>query len=258
MRFARLIALSLSLPLVAQAQDYTAYAASLPEPLRAFHLDADDDGWSNGLEYFFGTQALEPTPRVAAPGQIDLVPFEGAPHARMRFTLPSPLPPDVVIRLETSDDLADWTTLGERKPAAAAWTGSRAFDEAPAGAGAGQTTVEMHEPHPGGPAPKRFYRIVLIHEPDSDFDGMPDRFETTHGLQPASPDAHGDADGEGLSNLDEYLNGTNPNLADTDRDGDLDAYEIAAGRDPVESTGTSPTTPTAVTALLVFTPVPGP
>ena len=38
-------------------------------------------------------------------------------------------------------------------------------------------------------------------------------------------DAAGDLDGEGVSNLDEFLSGTDPNLADTDGDGLSDGTE---------------------------------
>jgi|GEM_PF-3412552 len=48
---------------------------------------------------------------------------------------------------------------------------------------------------------------------DSDHDGMPDDWETQHGFDPANPaDGVGDADGDGYTNLEEYLNGTNPHL----------------------------------------------
>jgi hypothetical protein len=40
---------------------------------------------------------------------------------------------------------------------------------------------------------------------------MPDAWESAYGLNPASPaDAPLDLDGDGVSNLDEYLAGTNP------------------------------------------------
>ena len=47
--------------------------------------------------------------------------------------------------------------------------------------------------------------------PDSDHDGMPDAWETAHGLNPNDPsDALTDADLDGVSNLNEYLSGTDP------------------------------------------------
>ncbi len=46
---------------------------------------------------------------------------------------------------------------------------------------------------------------------DSDGDGMPDQWETAHGLDPHdATDASRDADGDGLSNLQEYKGGTDP------------------------------------------------
>lgn len=45
---------------------------------------------------------------------------------------------------------------------------------------------------------------------DSEGDGMPDSWETTCGLLLGANDANEDADGDGFSNLNEYLLGTNP------------------------------------------------
>ena len=50
--------------------------------------------------------------------------------------------------------------------------------------------------------------------PDTDEDGMPDGWEVTYGLEPLINDASGDLDGDGMSNLDEYQNGRNPNNAE--------------------------------------------
>ena len=62
---------------------------------------------------------------------------------------------------------------------------------------------------------------------DADNDGMDDRWETRFGLNPGNPaDASGDLDGDGLTNLDEYLNDTNPTLSDTDGDGLSDGNEV--------------------------------
>jgi pectate lyase len=46
---------------------------------------------------------------------------------------------------------------------------------------------------------------------DSDDDGMPDEWEKKQGLNPNDPtDASKDRDGDGYTNLEEHLNGTDP------------------------------------------------
>jgi len=50
-------------------------------------------------------------------------------------------------------------------------------------------------------------------EPDSDSDGLPDAWELTF-LGTLNQDPSADSDGDGRSNLQEYLAGTNPNSAD--------------------------------------------
>lgn len=46
---------------------------------------------------------------------------------------------------------------------------------------------------------------------DTDHDGMPDAWERRHGLDPADPaDGHGDPDRDGYTNVEEFLNGTDP------------------------------------------------
>lgn len=42
-------------------------------------------------------------------------------------------------------------------------------------------------------------------EPDGDGDGMPDAWERRHGFDPAAADGHGDRDGDGMTNLEDYL-----------------------------------------------------
>jgi pectate lyase len=50
---------------------------------------------------------------------------------------------------------------------------------------------------------------------DRDHDGMPDEWEKQHGLNPDDPgDSAKDADGDGYTNLEEFLNGTDPRRAE--------------------------------------------
>lgn len=49
---------------------------------------------------------------------------------------------------------------------------------------------------------------------DSDFDQMPDDFEVAHNLNPAVDDSQEDPDQDLVSNLDEYLEGTDPQYAE--------------------------------------------
>ncbi|TMO54163.1 M4 family metallopeptidase [Pseudoalteromonas phenolica] len=69
--------------------------------------------------------------------------------------------------------------------------------------------------------------------PDSDQDGMPDFWEERFGLNPNdASDAEIDTDNDGLSNLNEFLNSTNPSLNDTDNDGMPDGWEVQYGLAP--------------------------
>jgi hypothetical protein len=66
--------------------------------------------------------------------------------------------------------------------------------------------------------------------PDSDGDGMPDDYETANSLDPGdSSDGAGDTDSDGLSNVEEYLAGTDPQDDDSDDDGILDGAETKTG-----------------------------
>lgn len=64
---------------------------------------------------------------------------------------------------------------------------------------------------------------------DTDADGMPDKWEIANGLVVGTNDAAGDNDSDFSSNLDEYLNFTDPMNSDTDGDTGLDGYETNTG-----------------------------
>ncbi|MBD3159635.1 MAG: hypothetical protein GF309_12655 [Candidatus Lokiarchaeota archaeon] len=62
---------------------------------------------------------------------------------------------------------------------------------------------------------------------------MPDGWEVAFSLDLFWPgDAGDDSDGDSLTNLQEYLNGTNPRTDDTDDDGLTDPGELNLGTDP--------------------------
>ena len=64
---------------------------------------------------------------------------------------------------------------------------------------------------------------------DGDKDGMPDAWETAHGLDASSDDREGDNDGDGLANIREFLHGADPANPDTDGDGLPDGWEVSHG-----------------------------
>ena len=51
---------------------------------------------------------------------------------------------------------------------------------------------------------------------DTDNDGLPNQWESDHGLDPNVNDANGDADNDGVSNINEYLAGSDPDVWNAD------------------------------------------
>ena len=73
--------------------------------------------------------------------------------------------------------------------------------------------------------------------PDSDGDGQPDVWEIDNGLDPLDDsDGAGDPDNDGLTNAEEYTEGTDINDEDTDDDGMPDGWEVDNGLDPLDDT----------------------
>jgi len=74
-------------------------------------------------------------------------------------------------------------------------------------------------------------RISVAVMTDTDYDGMADSWEMTY-FGTLSRNGSGDYDGDGLTDLQEYQNQTNPKLKDTDGDGMPDAWEVEYGLNP--------------------------
>ncbi|MEK6749239.1 MAG: putative Ig domain-containing protein [Pseudomonadota bacterium] len=69
---------------------------------------------------------------------------------------------------------------------------------------------------------------------DRDNDGIPDAYESLHGLPVTVDNGLTDLDGDGLSDYQEYMRGTDPQQKDTDGDGMHDYYEVVTGLNPLD------------------------
>ena len=68
---------------------------------------------------------------------------------------------------------------------------------------------------------------------DTDGDGIPDKWEKSHGLDYQKYDSDEDPDHDLLTNLQEYKDNTNPLKKDSDGDGYSDGEEVKKGTDPL-------------------------
>ena len=106
---------------------------------------------------------------------------------------------------------------------------------APSGVGVGEIIIAKVRVHDVALSPievQAAYCSIFSSTPDcqdTDGDGLPDVYELRFPgcLNPNDPnDANTDCDGDGLTNMREYLLGTDPTKADTDGDGASDGAEV--------------------------------
>lgn len=90
---------------------------------------------------------------------------------------------------------------------------------------------------------------------DSDGDGVPDSWESSHGSNPCDPeDGIGDWDGDGLLDADEFAYGSDPEDSDSDDDGTPDGGEVLGGSDPTDDSdgGEGPNSENVLYVMLTF------
>jgi len=92
------------------------------------------------------------------------------------------------------------------------------------------TALEMRGQY--GFADNLRFSLTVLDNIDSDNDGMPDWWEISNDLNPLVNDAALDPDNDGLTNIQEYQYGTDPQNADTDGDEYSDGLELQWGTDP--------------------------
>lgn len=97
--------------------------------------------------------------------------------------------------------------------------------------GIGTRVSEIHNSDEWGRITVAFDNVVVT-EMDSDLDGLPDSWEMTY-FGDLTQGPSGEADWDGLTNLQEFRLGTNPRNRDTDNDGMPDGWEVANGLNPL-------------------------
>ena len=74
-------------------------------------------------------------------------------------------------------------------------------------------STAAHSTNRSGSIEVLFAEATEDYRGDTDRDGLPDDWESTHGLSTSSANADADPDGDGFTNLEEYILGSDPNDA---------------------------------------------
>ncbi len=177
---------------------------------------------------------------------------EAGPHAVTGKTTPLPVVgtftlangslyatlPEVTLNNVSFGDPTHYMASEDKNFTGATW---EAYAQSPAfslSSGYGLKTVYFKIKNADGESEVKSDTIEYLHDTDMDTipdkyddddddDGIPDTWETEHGLDPLDDtDAQADNDGDRLDNLDEYIHGTDLERGDTDNDGWNDYDEV--------------------------------
>jgi len=139
---------------------------------------------------------------------IDTTPATAAPQGSLYSYAPAVTDPGAEVFAWTLSASAPAGMTVDAATGALQWTPS--YAQALVGSYPVTLTVDDGD---GGVASQSWTLIVTVS--DDDGDGLADGWELENGLDPTDPnDASGDPDADGLTNLDEFTEGTNPNSYD--------------------------------------------
>lgn len=221
----------------------------------------------------FGAMWIPVMQASSTPGYRVISASEVEPGIYAAFARPSPdlTPPGTISNLTAQTGsggravLLSWTAPGDDGSSGQAARYCVWFSNKPISSGdlSGCTELPMHSvPQPAGwteqyafempEADTRYYFVIQAQDEaenlgqpsncanavsyveDSDGDGLPDSWETAYGMDPTLPgDESLDPDEDGLTNIEEYLNRTDPLDRDSDGDGLSDGLEVAASTSPI-------------------------